>query len=168
MRSVRTSVAIAALLIAGPAVACTSLEALISPEYYRGLAGDDSQLGDLLSSCFWKGLAEQVQRKSAPSCAAGTHSVGNGKCCADGMHADSGECSPDGRHVVAPGTTCPDGTHAEGPKCIKDGSHSVNGTETCEDGSRYIGDHKCQKDDAAPSAVTTCPQGRHLSRGVCT
>jgi hypothetical protein len=138
-----TAAAMAALLVATPAVACTSLEAIFSPEYYRGLAGDDSQLGDLLSGCFWKGLAEREQNSARAPAARG---------CASGWYPNNfGTCTQNGFFAIDRDRSCPNGTHPEQSKCTKDGEHVVNENgETCQDGFHSIGDHKCQKDAAQP------------------
>jgi hypothetical protein len=108
-----------------PAPASTACPGwLTSPDYWRGLASSDWHFTDLVSPCWLRGRADASGAgSSASTCPAGSHSVGNGKCCPDGKHQselEPDQCTQDGFHVVGGGYSCRDGFHRDGDSCAPD------------------------------------------------
>jgi hypothetical protein len=73
-----------------PFLQCNDTDALLSGAYWRGLAGGSAEL----SSCWLRGHIEA--QTPHYSCAAGSHDIGNGRCCRAGYHAiEGGKCGHD-------------------------------------------------------------------------
>jgi hypothetical protein len=134
-------IVLAGHLASAPEAKCYDDEAFFSGSFWRGLFGAEPRLSDVFDPCFRRGHSETFNSPAQPRPAT--------QACAAGSHIEGSECIKDGFHSVGNGRACRDGTHAEGSdKCIKDGNHMINDTETCPDGAHGIGNHKCQNDAA--------------------
>ena len=150
--------------LTGRAAQCGDMEALISGQYWKGLAGAELETF-WPAPCWLRGSLEAAHLRQlimapapAPDCRAGTH-------------ADTGRCVPDGQHIVGGSRTCADGWH-EGMigQCIQDGSHDVGGGKSRPDGwhSDATETGKCTQDGShSVGAGRTCLDGWHADADVC-